>query len=218
MFDHKPVIGIAGGIGSGKTFVAGLFGELGCMVFHADDQVRAAYADPDVLKVLRDWWGSSVFRPDGTVDKPAIAARIFADAVERTRLESLLHPWVVRDRDRRMSAAVGNPGIAAFVWDTPLLFETGADRDCDAVVFVEARREIRAARVKSERRWDDEELFRRENLQFPLDKKRLMSQYVVVNTAEAGNARQQVRTILSRILTGMCTGKPAGKPAQPEAI
>jgi dephospho-CoA kinase len=218
VFDHKPVIGIAGGIGSGKTFVAGLFGELGCMVFHADEQVRAAYLDPDVIKVLRDWWGSTMFRQDGTVDKSAVAARIFADPVERSRLESLVHPWVVRDRDRRMAAVVGDPAIAAFVWDTPLLFETGADRECDAVVFVEAPAEIRASRVKSERRWDDQELFKRENLQIPLDKKRLMSQYVVVNTAEAGNARQQVRTILSRILTGKSTGGLAGMPTKPDVI
>jgi dephospho-CoA kinase len=200
VFDRKPVIGIAGGIGSGKSFVASLFGELGCLVFHADDQVKASYADPNVLKTLAGWWGPAVFRPDGSVDKSAIAARVFSDPVERRRLESLLHPWVTRDRDRRMTEAVGNPAIAAFVWDTPLLFETNADRGCDAVVFVETPIEIRAARLRSSRGWADDELARRENLQIPLDKKRFMSEYLVVNTAEADFIRQQVRTILSRIL------------------
>jgi dephospho-CoA kinase len=200
VFDSKPVIGIAGGIGSGKSFVASLFGELGCLVFHADEQVRASYADPAVLKILAGWWGSSVFGLDGAIEKSAVAAKIFSDPVERRRLEALLHPWVVRDRDRRMTEAVGDPAIPAFIWDTPLLFETGADRDCDAVLFVDTPIEIRAARLKATRGWADEELARRENLQFPLDKKRDMSEYLLVNTAEAEVIRQQVRTILSRIL------------------
>ena len=76
MRNGKPIIGIAGGIGSGKSFVARLFGELGCRVIHADDQVRLAYDDPAVRHTIREWWGDQVFQPDGNINRSQIAARI----------------------------------------------------------------------------------------------------------------------------------------------
>ena len=93
-----------------------------------------------------------------------------------------------------------NPGTIAFVWDTPLLFEVGLQNQCDAVVFVDAPLQVRLDRVCRTRRWDEAELLRRENLQWPLDKKREISDYIIRNTADAEEARSQVRTVLSRIL------------------
>ena len=200
MFSGKPIIGITGGIGSGKSFVARLFGELGCAVIDADAQVRAAYEDPAVRRTLREWWGDSVFRADGSPDRSAIARRIFNDPGERRRLESLLHPMVHAARQREMGIFARDPDTIAFVWDTPLLFEAGLNGQCDAVVFVEAPFEVRLERVTRDRRWDEAELLRRENLQWPLDRKREISDYIVRNTADAGEARSQVRAVLSRIL------------------
>src|SRR5687768_9172845 len=101
----KPVIGIVGGIGSGKSHVARLFGELGCLVIDSDAQVREAYRDPAVLGTIREWWGDAVFRPDGSLDRSAVAARVFADPSERRRLEGLVHPLVHAARERRMQEA-----------------------------------------------------------------------------------------------------------------
>jgi dephospho-CoA kinase len=200
MFQAKPIIGIAGGIGSGKSFVARMFGELGCCVIHADEQVRQAYDDPDIRDTLRQWWGDDVFKADAQVDRRAIAGRIFGDETQRLRLEGLLHPWIARQRDRIMQEMTENPEVAAFVWDTPLLYETGLDKACDAVVFVESPLELRENRVLQSRGWQGDEINRREKLQWPLDKKRKMSHDTVVNTADAAASRGQVREILSRIL------------------
>jgi dephospho-CoA kinase len=200
VYNQKPIIGIAGGIGSGKSFVARLFGELGCLVVHADDQVKQAYNDPIILQTLRNWWGPTVFKPDGGIDRPAIARRIFANSADRVKLEQLLHPWVARDRDEIMKRVADDPAIVAFIWDTPLLFETGLEKECDALVYVDADDELRRKRVSDTRNWDQTEIIRREKLQWPLDKKRKMSHYVVVNTADAAKSRSQVREILSRIL------------------
>ncbi len=180
--------------------MATLFGELGCLVIHSDDQVRAAYNDPDVQDVLRKWWGDEVFRADNTVNRSAVAAKVFNWPAERERLEHLLHPWVNAARERVMQEAADDAQVIAFVWDTPLLFETDLNRQCDAVVFVEAAIDVRLRRVKEQRRWDEEELLRREKLQWPLDKKREMSDYLLVNTADADSIRGQIREILSRIL------------------
>ena len=207
MTHHKPIIGIAGGIGSGKSFVAGLFGELGCLVISSDDQVRDAYRDPRVLATLRQWWGDDALTPAGEVNKRVVAQRIFASPIERQRLERLLHPMVNEARERVMASAATDPAVLAFVWDTPLLFETGLHAKCDALVFVEAPQPLRLARVQTSRAWDAGELTRREKSQMPLDTKRKLSQYVVENTADADVVRGQVRTVLSRILE-RTVGKP----------
>lgn len=209
MFSKKPIIGIVGGIGSGKTFVARLFGELGCLVIEADALVRQAYADPIVRRTLREWWGGEVFMADGRVDRAAIAGKVFNDSDQRSRLEQLLHPWVSARRKVLQNNAV--PETRAFIWDTPLLFETGLNEACDAVVYVDVPYSERLRRVVAERGWDAAELLRRENLQMPLDKKRQISDYVLNNTADAavqsadqaGGTRSQVREIFSRIVAGL---------------
>lgn len=220
MYQGKPIIGIAGGIGSGKSYVARLFGEEGCLVIHSDEVAHEAYQQEAVRQTLRQWWGLGVFKPDGSLDRAAVAARVFEQPEQRRRLEGLIHPIVNAMRERRMREVAGDPAVKAFVWDTPLLFETGLDRECDAVVFVDAPFELRLARVARTRGWDRAELERREKSQMPLDKKRQLSDDVIANSVEAGTAeagrgepevaRGQVREVLSRILAGSSRTPPAG--------
>jgi len=203
MFAGKPIIGIAGGIGSGKSYVAHLFGDLGCLVIDSDAQVRAAYNDQRVRSALREWWGDAAFDSGGNVDRRFISRRVFSDPAERERLERLLHPLVNDARDAVMQQAAGNPQVVAYVWDTPLLFEAGIYRACDAIVFVDAPLQVRLARVKATRGWEETDLLRRQNLQWGLDKKREMSDHRITNAADhAGDVRYQVRATLSRILAG----------------
>ena len=227
MFQGKPIIGIAGGIGSGKSRVARLFGELGCAVIDSDAHVREAYSREDVRRTLKQWWGEGVFKEDGRLDRAAVAAKVFSDPAQRQRLEALVHPLVAEARDRAMREAARDPQLVAFVWDTPLLFEVGMNAACDAVVFVEAPPDVRRARVRRSRGWDAAELARRENLQWPLDRKRQLSDDVVTNTADADEGssgegssdegssgptgadplRNQVRQVLSRILARTAQGQ-----------
>jgi dephospho-CoA kinase len=209
MFAGRPIIGVAGGIGSGKSFVARLFGELGCLVIDSDEQVRAAYRTQAVRDALRQWWGERVFRPDGSVDRQAVAAIVFADDAERQRLEALTHPIVNSSRDKMMRDAIaateasegGSGGPVAFVWDVPLLFETGLNRRCDRVVFVDAPPAVRLSRVQQTRGWSREELDRREKSQWPLDKKRSISHDIVSNVGEPEVVREQVRDVLRRTIS-----------------
>jgi dephospho-CoA kinase len=207
VFAGKPIIGIAGGIGSGKSFIAQLFAEEGCLVLNADDQVRALYADLAVKETLRCWWGAKVFNTEGEVDRRAVAHIIFADSVEKKRLESLLHPKVDQLRIEAMQAAAADSQVVAFVWDIPLLFEVDLHLRCDAIVFVEATDAQRLERVRKTRGWDENELRRREKLQLPLDNKRRMSNYILKNTADVGFAQSQVRDVLSEILASCAAGK-----------
>jgi dephospho-CoA kinase len=202
VFEGKPIIGLTGGIGSGKTFVAKMFGDEGCLVINSDEMVRHAYHDETVKHTLKQWWGKMVFEPNGEVDRSAIARKIFNMPSERTRLERLIHPIVNEHREHMMKAAAYDPAFRAYVWDTPLLLETQLSKHCDAVVFIDAPREVRLERLKG-RGWDETELNRREKSQMPLDKKAEMADYSVVNPGGpegADEVRRQVREVLSRIL------------------
>ena len=170
------------------------------MVISSDEIVRQAYKDPIIKAQLKKWWGLMVFSPDGEIDRASVARKIFSKVEERRRLEQLLHPYANQVRERMMQEAAKDPQIKAFVWDTPLLFETGLDRLCDKLVYVDAPQEMRLNRVHEVRGWGPAELQEREKLQLPLDKKREMSDYVITNTADADSARGQVRDTLSRIL------------------
>jgi dephospho-CoA kinase len=202
VFSGKPIIGLAGGIGSGKSTVARMFGEMGCLVLSADDHVRNAYRDPAVKATLRAWWGDGVFNSAGELDRKALARIVFANPEAKLRLEGYIHPIVADMRRRAMEAAADDAQVLAYVWDIPLLFEVGADKECDAIVFVDAPLEQRLQRVKASRGWDESELLRREKLQRPLDNKREMSNYIVQNTVDVGFARRQVQEVLSTILKG----------------
>lgn len=210
MFAGKPIIGLAGGIGSGKSFIARLFAELGCRVIDSDEQVRRAYGDADVRETLRQWWGPQVFTTDGAIDRRFIARTIFADPEQRHRLEQLLHPKVNALREREMKESANDPKVLAFVWDTPLLFEAGLSELCDFIVFIDTPPHLRQQRVHETRGWKEDELKQRENLQWPLDKKRRISDYVLSNTADAAQARDQVRDLIPRILAQVAKQSATG--------
>ena len=183
-----------------QRFIARCFAEAGCCVIDSDKQVKAAYRDPRILRTLREWWCDEAFLENGEINRSFVADTIFADAAQRVRLEQLLHPWVNDARRREMADAAKDASILAFVWDTPLLFEAGLAGECDFVVFIDVPADIRLQRVAHSRGWDEVELKRREKLQWPLYKKREISDYVLSNTADAASVRDQVREIIPRIL------------------
>lgn len=209
--ERPPVIGVAGGIGSGKSSVARAFADLGCVVLDSDSAAKAALDRPDVRDELARWWGHGVLDAGGRVRRDEVARRIFADSVERARLEALVHPLVTGEHERKIreigagwSRAEADAGRAptGVVLDSPLLFEAGLEGRCDAVVFVESPREARLERVRAGRGWDERELSRREKSQMPLEIKRARADYVVVNDRGPAELASQVRGIFDMIRRG----------------
>ncbi|MFM9996248.1 MAG: dephospho-CoA kinase [Phycisphaerales bacterium] len=200
-----PVIGLAGGIGAGKSEVARVLARLGCAVEDSDALAREALNRPEVRARLREWWGDRVFGADGVVDRRSLAAIVFAEPAERARLEGLTHPIVRATRAERFRAAAG---ARALVIDAPLLFEAGSDAECDAVIFVDAPRDVRLARLTASRGWDDAELARREAAQWPVQRKRELSHEVVANDGSTADLEPGVRAALDRILSRHAAPKP----------
>jgi dephospho-CoA kinase len=197
--DHMITIGIVGGVASGKSLVSQQLAELGAGVLDADRAGHEVLAnDPDVRPELLSRWGPTVLADDGSVDRRAIAARVFADsaAADREFLEHLLHPRIRRrlDQQRKKFAAEGRPAV---VLDAPLLVEALWGPMCDVVVFVDTPREVRLARAH-ERGWSDAEFSRRESAQWPVEEKRRLADVVLSNSGSADDLRAAVRRVWSQ--------------------
>jgi dephospho-CoA kinase len=193
----RPVIGLVGGIGAGKSAVASIWAELGCAVSHSDDLARSAFEEQSIRDVLLAWWGPRILDALGRIDRRAIGAIVFADEAERRRLEGLVHPWIERAREASFAAAP--PSTRAFVIDAPLLFEAGLDRICDAVVFIDAPSAARLERLGRTRGWSADELARREAAQWPLDRKRASAHHVLRNAGDMAALRDEARRLLETI-------------------
>ena len=118
-----------------------------------------------------------------------------------TRLNALVHPRIDVLRKTLMDRYLADPGVKAIIWDTPLLVEVGLDRDCDAVVFVEASDEIRRERVRQSRGWSAAELEKREKSQLGLDKKASIADYYVNNSGDEVASLLQVQRVLSHLFS-----------------
>lgn len=176
------VIGIAGGIGSGKSAFAHALARQGLDVVDADTEAKEALEREDVRSRVEATWGSGVISSHGGVDRRALASIVFADEDERRRLEAILHP-IVRSRCEELVSASERNGSRGVVIDAPLLFEVGLDAWCDAVVFVDADPEVRLERLSRTRGWDEAEIERREAAQLPLGEKRRRCRFVVQNNS-----------------------------------
>lgn len=197
---QKPIIGLVGGIGSGKSTIAGQFASLGCAVIDADRLARQALEEPGVKSQLAAWWGGEVLDEQGKVNRSAISRVVFDNAEQLHRLEALIHPLVHRRRTELRRQHQADPAVKAIVEDVPLLMEKGLERDCDVVVFVDASEAARRERVAANRGWTSEELSRRQKNQVSLDTKRKHAHYVVDNNADEACSLRQVRQLLTRIL------------------
>lgn len=205
MPQHDPptelpcVIGLAGSVGAGKSTVARMLAEHGCVVVDSDAAVRELLKSDPVREELARWWGPGVVGADGALDRSAIARIVFADEAERKRLEGFIHPLLAPGRERAIRDAA-KAGAPAVVLDAPLLFEAGLDAVCDAVVVVDAPRSVRQARVMASRGWDAQELARREKSQHPLEDKRRRADYLLDNSGDEAALAELVARVFSKIM------------------
>jgi dephospho-CoA kinase len=195
------VLGLAGGIGAGKSAAASVLRAMGWLVSDSDAGAREELRAPDVRDTLRAWWGEDILDASGAVDRAKVARIVFADSVQRTRLEGLIHPRLRAARER-LKAEARERGAPGVVIDAPLLFEAGLDAECDAVLFIDAARALRLERVARTRAWSEEELSRREAAQMPAEEKKRRAHVVILNDGDEASLRARVeqaaRDVLAR--------------------
>lgn len=181
-----PVVGLIGGVGSGKSSVArGVAARAPVAVIDADRLGHEALREPVVKEALRQRFGSEIFDPQGEVERSRLAERVFGveNASARSDLNAIVHPEIgQRTREQIHAARAG--GALAVLLDAAVLLEAGWDQHCDAVVFIDAKPEVRLRRVQARNGWTESELQRREASQLPLDEKRRRSTLTIDNSED----------------------------------
>ena len=203
---RKLVIGLAGGIGSGKSTVARILAANGVGVIDSDRLNSEQLKHPEVVAALVEWYGEGIRDPDRQVSREGLARLVFDDPQQRRRVERLLHSRIAHRREELVEAFQADPDIRAIALDSPLLFEVGLDRMCDVVVFVDAPADERARRLATTRGWPPEKLARRERLQEPLDSKGAKADYTLVNNSGLDDLRSKVERLLSELLRQAARG------------
>jgi dephospho-CoA kinase len=195
--DGVPLIGIVGGIASGKSLVAEILESQGAAVISADALAHEVLEYEDVKRAARERWGAKIFTPEGDVDRSALAKIVFAPPPdgprERKHLELLIHPEVGRLTAKRLEQLQQDKRIKAVVLDVPLLVEAGYDKLCDKILFVDAPREQRMARARA-RGWQTDDFERREATQEALATKREQADVVIDNSQTPAATRSQLET------------------------
>jgi dephospho-CoA kinase len=210
--ERVQVLGIVGGIGSGKSTIGASFAARGAVVLDADAAAHAALEDPRVRAEIVARFGS-VGSTTGPIDRAALARRVFADPSELSALERIVHPFVLDDLARRLAQAKSDPSIPLVVLDVPLLLETGLDRECDALAFVDTPRAIRLSRVAATRGWDERELDAREARQRSVADKRVAARYVIDNSGPHADTERAIEAIFAAMSRPTPTSNDPGGPA-----
>lgn len=183
-----PIVGIVGGIGSGKTAVANWVADHARVtVLNADKLGHEALEADTVKQALSHRFGDCILNAKGEIERAALAREVFGDdpvhVAARHDLEKIVHPEIGRRIAAGIEAAAAKEQEAVLL-DAAVLLETGWRSKCDLVVFVETPEAIRLTRVKENRGWTEEELRRRESSQWSLAEKRRESDLIVVNDAD----------------------------------
>ena len=187
------VVGLTGGVASGKSFVASCFEELGAHRIDADQVAHEVLEDNSVIEQIVDRWGNGILADDGQINRKRLGEIVFSgpDEKELDHLESIVHP-VIRIRIREQMVQLRESAqVETLVLDIPLLFEGEYDQYCDHVIFVDTDANVRKQRAKL-RGWADGELGRRESRQLPVEEKKLRSDVVIDNSGSKESTARQL--------------------------
>ena len=208
------VIAVTGGIGAGKSTVTGFYRELGVPVVDADAISRAlTVPGGEALPLIREAFGGSVFRDDGTLDRAALAREVFADDPgPLARLNAILHPMILR-RMRAELEEHRRAGEQAVIVDVPLLFEAGVDGVADAVLCVSAPEAVRIRRLKRRDGLTREQALGRIRRQNAPALTQRLSDYVLDTGMSFARTRRRALALWQRILRD---GPRRGTAAPPD--
>lgn len=194
------VVGITGTLGAGKSTVGRLFERWGAWRVDADELAREAVAPGSpALEEIREVWGDGVLDGEGGLDRAAMRDVVFGDPRARERLESIVHPEVRRLREERLRQA-REEGAEVVVAEIPLLLETEMEDEFDVVVVVDAPREVRRERVRSERGVAADTFEAIEAAQWPAGRKRRAADLVVENDGTREELEAAARSAWEAIL------------------
>ena len=195
--DKPLLVGITGGMGSGKTTVLQCFEELGVPYFSADRVASEYYNDADFCKSLRTLFGDSIFNADGTPDKKAIANIVFHDKAMLEQLNALVHPRVMSDFQTWCEQHRDAPYV---LFESAIIFENNLQKYFDKIICVYAPVELRVRRIIKRDKTTAELALARINNQLSDESKANRSHYIIRNYYGPKHRRKMVGIIHEKIL------------------
>ena len=192
------LIGLTGGVGSGKSTVARMFRDLGAAIVDADEATHVVYepGTPGFEEIVAEF-GPGYVR-DGRIDRARLGDVVFHDAEARRRLNAIVHPRV-RDWMAERTAEAVERGAEVVIQDVPLLFENGLQGLYSSTVLVYARPETQLARLVELRGFAPERAQSMVAAQMPIDDKRLLADYVIENEGSVDLTRRQVEDVWASV-------------------
>jgi len=174
------VIGLTGGIGSGKSTVAKLFELIGCAVFYSDTVAKEIYFNNQIKPLVIDLLGKEAYLSETKIDKKHISSKIFSDTILLHKLNAIIHPAVIKQFEIFKAANTNKLVIK----ETALLFEAKLEAQVDKIVLVAANDELRIKRVMDRDGLSKEEIMSKIKAQLPQEEKVLKSDFIIYNNEE----------------------------------
>jgi dephospho-CoA kinase len=193
------IVGLTGGIATGKSTVSALFEDAGIPVICLDKLSRAV-VEPGTagLAEIVHEFGNDVLGSDGRLDREALARIVFRSEEKRKKLEGIIHPKVAEEKQRLIDE-YGRQGHVAVVVDIPLLYEVGWEDKCDLVVVVYAPRDVQQERLIARDGMSAEEALGRLNAQMSIEEKRERADLVIDNSGDLRETRRQMTELMEEI-------------------
>ena len=195
----KPIIGILGGIGAGKSTVAAEFSKLGCKTINADKIAHELLEKKDVREKVVSFFGRSILDFDGKIDHKKLADVVFSDADKLSLLNGIIHPLVLRKVEFLIEKYNQQNHIKAIVLDMPLLVEVGWVGRCSRIIFIDCDKKLRAERARK-MGFNENQFKKRENFQISLDNKALLADNTIENNSDFSALVRQVGDIFTDII------------------
>jgi dephospho-CoA kinase len=192
----KPVLGLIGGMGSGKSFIAAEFAKHGGRIISGDLAGHAALRQPDIKAKLVERWGSKILNESGEIDRRAVAKVVFNDDAERKALEDCVFPFIEQHFREESAKARLDPAVRFVVLDAAIMLEAGWNNVCDRLVYVNSPRDLRLRRLAEQRGWTEQEVEARERAQLPLEEKQRRADAVIDNSGTPDEVAAQVERLL----------------------
>jgi dephospho-CoA kinase len=194
------VVGLTGGVATGKTTVAKMFKQCGAAIIDADQLAH------DVVKPGKPAWrqivkafGKAVLNPDRTLDRRELGALVFGNRAKLRQLERIIHPRVAREQQRLLRRIAKRKPHTVVIYEVPLLFEAGVDKRVDTTIVVTADRDTQIARLKKRNGFSRAEAIRRIHSQMPLPKKIQRADHVLNGTFPRPSLRKQVGQLFKNL-------------------
>lgn len=201
MNEKKPLIGITGIIGSGKTTVAKLLGEFGGSVFDADVAAKKAAQKPEVLLQIREKFSENLLTANGELNRSKMAELVFQNSDQLIKLNQIIHPHVREQMWEFVSRNHKDPACTMIIIDAPLIYETDLYKHLDQIIVVTADQEACINRVKKRNNLTREQILTRMAAQIPLSEKIKKADFQINNDQNLSDLIPRLKKIYQNIVT-----------------